>query len=335
MRVGQATALGADAAPLPDQESAAEQVGARPPCGNSAIRSALGGYGRASCLGEQRPLDRRWPGTGHVFAFGHDVPKQMWLIWLFAGDGILELLSHLIVAMLDSMHVETPIRAGGTPGEFRPPLPRQSPGEGADFPADAWNSRSRPEKDTARVSDGHGTDREERLLRLVDILRTEQVRGSIVANTEDDKTRLHRWRGPCVLAVVIVLMGAAVLLQASRQAHVYSDVQSDLPTEPAHLSLPDLSAKVVQPQPRGGTGDVGISPDRPADLALIPLLPEALPQGNSHRSQPLLTEHRVTDSADITEATTPPDTAIAEREPIDLHALRHEAVSLAKPPLAG
>jgi hypothetical protein len=52
---------------------------------------------------------------------------------------------------------------------------------GMDSVAYAWNNGSQLNESSARASNGHGFDREERLLCLVDILRTEQVSASIAA----------------------------------------------------------------------------------------------------------------------------------------------------------
>jgi hypothetical protein len=57
------------------------------------------------------------------------------------------------------------------------------------------DSRSRLNEGPAKAPKSFGTDREERLLRFVDILRTEQVRASIGANAEGGGTGFRRWRG--------------------------------------------------------------------------------------------------------------------------------------------
>jgi hypothetical protein len=248
-------------------------------------------------------------------------------------DGILGLLTYLTAANLDGMHVETPIRAGNARGKARPPLSRKSLGQREDSVAHAWNNGSQLNEGSARAPNGHGTDREERLLRLVDILRTEQVSASIVAKTEVGKTGLHRWRGPCLLAVVVILMGAAALLQASRPTHVYSDVRHGLPPDPGHRIQSDLTAKIVQPQPPEGTGGANVSTDKPINLFLIAPLPEGLAQGNALQSPPII-EHQMTKRSGIAEAATSLDGSIAETKPVDLLTPRHEAGSLANPPLA-
>jgi hypothetical protein len=250
------------------------------------------------------------------------------------GDGILELLTHLTAANLDGMHVETPIRAGDALGKAPPPLSRESMGPREDPVAHDWDHRSQLNESSSRVSNGCGTDREERLLRLVDILRTEQLCASIGAKAGVGRTGLRRWRGPCLLAVVVVLMGAAAILYASRPTHVFSDARPDLAPEPDHPIQSNLTTKVgLQPQPPDGTGDTSIATDKPFNLSLIAPLPEGLAQGNP--LQPLWTiERQVTNRSGIAEAATSLDGSMAETKPVDLPAPKHEADSLASPPLA-
>jgi hypothetical protein len=162
------------------------------------------------------------------------------------------------------MDVETPIRADAGAGKILPPDSRM-------------NRRA-----------AIGMDREERLLRFVDILRAEQVR-----NAERGKTSFHRWRGPgLLLAVVIIATGAvAVFLQASRPLHLHPDAQPEptagtasvhLAPEQAHLSQRDLPPKIAQPQPPEGVAEVDVPPDRPVNLPSIRPVHEALSRSDPY-----------------------------------------------------
>jgi hypothetical protein len=75
------------------------------------------------------------------------------------------LLTYLAAASLDRMHVETPIRAGNTLGKARRPLSQKSLGQREDTVAHGGNHGSQLNESSSRASNGHGIDREERLLR--------------------------------------------------------------------------------------------------------------------------------------------------------------------------
>jgi hypothetical protein len=231
---------------------------------------------------------------------------------------------YLTATNLDRMHVETPIRAGNTLGKVRRPLSQKSLGQRDDSMAHGGN----------HGSNGHGTDREERLLRLVDILRTEQVSASITARAEVGRPSLRRWRGPCLLAVVVILIGAAAMLYASRPTYVFSDARPDLPPEPGHPIKSNLPMKIgLQPQPRDGTGDTSVSTDKPISPSLIAPFPEGPAQGSPLQPLPTI-ERQVTKRLGIAEAATSLKGSIAETKPVDLFTPRREAGSLANPPLA-
>jgi hypothetical protein len=244
------------------------------------------------------------------------------------------LLTSLTAANLDGMHVETPIRAGNTHGKAQPPLSQKSLGQREVAVAHDRNHRSPLKESSSRASNGHGTDREERLLRLVDILRTEQLSASIVAEAEVGRTGLRRWRGPCLLAAAVILTGAAAILYASRPIHVFSDARPDLAPEPDHQIQSNLTTKIgLQPQPRDGTGDTSVATDKPFNPSLIAPFPEGLAQGNPLQSPPTI--ERQTNPSGIAEAATSLDGSLTETKPVDLPAPKHEADSPAGPPSAG
>jgi hypothetical protein len=250
------------------------------------------------------------------------------------GDGILKLLTYPTAANLDGMNVETPIHAGNTLGKAPPPLSRKSLGQREDAVAHDRNHRSQLNESSSRSS-GHGTDREERLLRLVDILRTEQLSASIVTESEVGRTGLRRWRGRCLLASVVILMGAAAILYATRPTQVFSDARPDLAAEPSHPIQSNLTTKIgLQPQPRDETGDTGVAIDKRFNPSLIAPFPESLTQGNPLQPLPTI-EQQVTNRSSIAGAATSLDASIMETKPVDPPAPKHEADSLASPPLAG
>jgi hypothetical protein len=74
------------------------------------------------------------------------------------------------------------------------------------------DSRSRLNDRPAKAPESLGTNREERLLRFVDILRAEQIRASIRANAEGGGTGFRRWRVLALfMAVVVIAIGAAAV----------------------------------------------------------------------------------------------------------------------------
>ena len=210
------------------------------------------------------------------------------------------------------MHIEPPIRAGTARGNTVQFLSRASAGQKEDPVAHAWNNVSPPNKDSARASDGHGTDREERLLRMADILRTEQVSASTVAEKEIAMTGFHRRSGLGAWVIVFILMGVAALLLIFR---------------PTHPILSERIGKVKQPQPSDGAGDADVATERPIRLSLSPL-PE------DHAQSLPITEHQETRRSDIAEAATSLAGSIAETDSVDLSTPRPEANLPANPPLA-
>jgi hypothetical protein len=260
----------------------------------------------------------------------------------FRVGGFFRLLSHRATANLSGMNVERPIRALAGPGKMPPPECRKLPYLRVNSAVDAWDSRSGLDEDSAGVSNGRGADREERLLRFVDILRADQVRGSIVA--EGDKTGFHRWRGPGrLLAVVIIVMGAAAaFLQASGPPHVHPDAQPDSAvgtalvqpaSEPARLSQRDLPQKIVQPQPHEDVADVHVPTDRPVNPIPTRRVPEALSLNDPRPSEPVPAEQQVANPPEIAEAATPSSDVTMRSKSIDLLAPRHETDALARRPL--
>jgi hypothetical protein len=250
---------------------------------------------------------------------------------ILGGDGILRLLTYLTAANLDRMHVETPIRAGNMLGKARRPLSQESLGQRDESLAHGANHGPQLNESASRASNGHGTDREERLLRLVDILRTEQVSASIVTKDEVGRTGLRRWRGLWLPAVVVVLMGAAAILYASRPTHVFSDARPHLSPEPAHPIQSNPTAKIgLQPQPRDGTGDTSVATDKPSDPALIAPFHGGFTQGNPLQPLPTI-ERQVTNPSSVAEAAPSLDGNIGETKPVDLLAPKHESDSLANP----
>jgi hypothetical protein len=240
------------------------------------------------------------------------------------------------------MDGETPIRPVAGPGKIMPPGFRKSLRRRASPAVDAWDCRARLDDDHTMTSNDRGTDREERLLHFVDILRTEQVRASIVANTEGGGTGFRRWRGRgLLLAVAIIAMGgAAAFLHASRPPRGHPDAKphsalgmaSVQPApESAHLRQPALPPKIAQPQPPGGVAEVDIPAGRPANPASIRPTPEALSLSSPDPSEPVRAERQVTDPPEIAEAATLPAAVTTQPKSIDFPAPRQEADASASP----
>jgi hypothetical protein len=202
------------------------------------------------------------------------------------------------------------------------------------------DSRTRSDEDPIRESNSFGADREERLLRFVDNLRTEQVRASIEANAEGGRTGL---RGP-LLAVVVTLMGAAAgFLQTSGPSHIHPDVPPEprvgtalvqSAPGPVPSSQPALPPKIAQSRPPEGVGEVDAPADRPANLAPIRPVPEPHSLSNPHPSESALAGQSATDPSNVAEATTPPAVVTARPTSIDPVAPRHDAALASPPPLA-
>jgi hypothetical protein len=201
-----------------------------------------------------------------------------------------------------------------------------------------WDEASKRAANTGAAND-RSPGREERLLRFVDILRTEQVRASIVA--EGDKTSFRRWRGPgLIMAVVFVTIGASAFLPAFRPSGVHPDAQPDLtlgtavahlPPEPAYLAQQDPE-KIAQPQPPEGIVDADVPTGRAVNPAPIRSVPEALSPGSPHPSESVLPDRQAADSPDAAGAVAPAGLMTAQPKSIDLPAQQYEADVLASRP---
>ncbi len=180
------------------------------------------------------------------------------------------------------MHLETPIRAGkNAAGKTPSPLSQKALGQGN--ASVGQNRVQRPKENAAQASNGHSTEREERLLRLVDILRTEQLSASTTEPAEVETTNLRRWRAPALLAVVIVV-GAAATLYVIRSTHIFAGAPSDRPAQPAHVIQPDPAAKAaLRPQPPDKTFNTASATSGPTSSNVTVPVPEAPAQS----SQPL------------------------------------------------
>jgi hypothetical protein len=203
------------------------------------------------------------------------------------------------------------------------------------------DSRSRFDEYPAGVSNGAGRDREERLLRLVDILRTEQVRASIVTNDEGGGTGFHRWRalGLLLAVAVIVMATAAAFLQVSGPSHVHPDsppkpAVGAAPVQPAPIPARSgqrvLPPKAWQPQPHEGVaendpptnGPVGPGPNHP--------VPGARSWSN-HPSEAAFAEQNAAELPNVAEANRPPAAVTAPPNSVEPSGPRHEADMAASP----
>jgi hypothetical protein len=206
------------------------------------------------------------------------------------------------------------------------------------------DSRSRLDGHPAEVSNGASRDREERLLRLVDILRTEQLRASTEENDEGSETGSHRWRkfGLLSAIAVIVIGAAAVFLQASGPSHVHPASPPKPPAgvapvqpapEPARSGQQTLPPKPLQPQsPESvaenkppAVGPAAPGPDRP--------VPGARSLSN-HPSEAALAERNPADLPNVAEATTPPTAGPVPSNPVGPSGQEHKPDVAAGPPPA-
>jgi hypothetical protein len=205
------------------------------------------------------------------------------------------------------------------------------------------DSKSRLDEAPTRASNSSGTDREERLLRFVDRLRTEQIHASIAANAEGGRTgfRRWRWRGLLLAVVVVVIGAAAAFLRASGPSHVRLDaspgsavgtalVQSA--PEAAPSSQRALSPKIAQPQPPEGVAEGDAPTDRPVNPAPSRPVPGDLSLDNPHPSAPALAEPSAADSPHVAEAPAPPAAVTTPPKSIEPVAPPREADSVASPP---
>jgi hypothetical protein len=188
------------------------------------------------------------------------------------------------------------------------------------------DSRSRLDEHSAGVSNDARTDREERLLRFVDILRTEQVRASIVAKDEGGGTIIRRWRaiGLLLAGAVIVIGTATAFLQVSGRSHVHPNLPSQPPVAVAPVppaATPDRSAqrvltpKIGQPLPHEGVAENDPATNAPVAPAPNRPIPEALPLSNQP-SEDAPPEQNATDPSNSAEAT-PPAAVTAKPNPIE------------------
>jgi hypothetical protein len=187
----------------------------------------------------------------------------------------------------------------------------------------------RPDED-AKVLNGLVSDREDRLLRFVDILRAEQIGASTV--TEEDNTGFRRWRGPAlVLAFVIVAIGVAVAfmlevgIYRSNLAAGPALVQSG--PETAQASQQDLP-QVAEPRPPEAVAEDDVPSERPADPD--PVLPSpGVPSLSELRpSEPEVAGEQAGNSP----STAPPAAVTTQSEPVPVLVPLHEADAPASPP---
>jgi hypothetical protein len=169
---------------------------------------------------------------------------------------------------------------------------------------DAWEGRSRSDEDLAKLLNGRGTDREERLLRLVDTMRAEQLHASTVAKEEGENSNFGRWRKPgLLLAAVFIAAGvAAAFLHTSRPLPALWNLQpaataltASVPSgaEPGHRDERDPAPKIVQPQPPAGVAKPDVAMDRPLGPTPSGDLAAAVPPSVPHPSEPVSAQQPV------------------------------------------
>jgi hypothetical protein len=205
------------------------------------------------------------------------------------------------------------------------------------------DSRSRLDEAPTRASISSGIDREERFLRFVDRLRTEQARASIAANAEGGRTGFRRWRRRGLsLAVVVVVTGAvAAFLRASGPSHVrlnalpVSAVETPLvqsAPEAAPFGQRALPPKIAQSEPPESVADIDAPTDRPVIPAPIRPVPGVPSLSNPRPSPPALAEQSAADLPNLAEATPSPAAVTTPPNSIEPVAPQRDAGAVVSPP---
>jgi hypothetical protein len=230
----------------------------------------------------------------------------------------LELPSDRRTANLPGMDVDFPSRVAARPRKVLSPDSRRLSHSREKSAADVGDCRPPSHDDAAAASKVRGTDREERLLRYVDILRTEQVLGSIEANEQEGgKTGFRRSRGLVLALAVIAVAVAAALLLAEGARRLHSDVQPNSEvgitsahsgSERDHVTQRDLPLQTA--------------PAQPPDVLSSPV-PQALPPDNPHTTVPTITQQQVADPPDMTEVTRQPAAVPSQPQPSNELTLQH------------
>jgi hypothetical protein len=206
----------------------------------------------------------------------------------------------------------------------------------------SMDSRSGLHEDAAKTPNSFAKEREERLLRAVDFLRAEQVRGSAVTGAEADRAVFGRWRRVGLLgaAVVAVMAGAAVLLRGPGPPRVHQDAPPDSAIgtalvqpapQPAPPGQPAVPNEVLSPE---GVPEAGAKTTMLEHPAPIPVNPGAPLPGDPDPSGPALAEHSVVDSPNTATAAMPAAAATTPSEAIEPVAPEHDAGAAASLPPA-
>jgi hypothetical protein len=204
------------------------------------------------------------------------------------------------------------------------------------------DSRSRLNDGLARAPESLSADREERLLRFVDILRAEQVRASIEANAKGGRTGARRWRGlaPFLVIVVIAIGVAAALLKAPGLSFVGPDatrdsaagtasVQAPVPPPSSQSALPPEIAHSRAPE---GVPDADAPAGGPANLNPTSPVAGVLSSSNARPPGSAPAKQGAADSPNLTGPTAPPATVVARPDTIEPLAPGHDADAIAAPP---
>ena len=214
------------------------------------------------------------------------------------------------------------------------------------------DSRSRMNDGPAEAPQSFSSDREERLLRFVDILRAEQVRASsrasvgasIGANAEGGGTAVRRWRGLALsLVVVVIAIGAATaFLQAPHPSAVRPDATHDPAAATASVQAPEpaRSSQSAQPSEIGhaqapeGVPDADAPTGGTAALNPTPPVAGTLSTSTAASSGSAPAQQGSADAPILTGPTAPPAAGAARSDTIEPLAPGREATALAAPPPA-
>jgi hypothetical protein len=206
------------------------------------------------------------------------------------------------------------------------------------------DSRSRFNDGPAKAPENFGTDREERLLRYIDILRAEQVRASIGANAEGGGTGFRWWHGLALFLIVVVIAigAAAVFLKTPGPLSVHRDATHDAPAGTASVQAPEPippSQSALPPEnAHSGMAESAPEADAPTgglvNLNRTPPADGVLSSRNAPPPGSTLPPQGAAASPDLAGPTAPPAAVAARPGIIEPLAPSHEADASAAPPPA-
>ena len=246
----------------------------------------------------------------------------------------LELPSYQRTANLPAMDADLPSRMAAKPIRVLSPDSRGLPHSRENPAAGVGDCRPPLDEGSAGASKDRGPDREERLLRYVDILRTDQVLASIEANEEEGgKTGFRQSRGLVLALAVIAMAVAAAFLLASGARHLHFDAVPNSvvrttsvhsASERDHVIQRDMPPQSEPTQPPDGVAEVEAPTEKPIDRVPSRPLPEALPPDNPLTPGPTIAEQQVADPPNMTKVARQPTAVPSQLKSSNVLPPRHQ-----------